>query len=116
MRTLALLFLVLPFGCKDNKDSAEDGDADADADADTDTDTDADSDTDSDTDTTACWVASATGGDCYDATKCALPTTAGTDSLKFLNQCSTVSFSTFDNATRIPSSTWVPGTDLPDVP
>jgi hypothetical protein len=113
MRTLVLLFLVLPFACKDNKDdSAGDGEADADTDADSDTDT----DTDADTDTSACWVKSPTGGLCFDTTTCELPTTPGTDSLKFLNQCSTVDFAVFDNATRIPSSTWVPGTDLPDVP
>jgi hypothetical protein len=116
MRALVLFFLVLPLGCKDNKDSAGDGDADADTDADTDTDSDADSDADTDTDTSACWIKGATGGLCFDTTKCDLPTSPGTDSLKFLNQCSTVDFAVFDNATRIPSSTWVPGTDLPDVP
>jgi hypothetical protein len=120
MRALALFLLVLPLGCKDNKDSATDGDSDADTDADTDSDTDgdtdADTDADSDTDTTECWVSAPTGGLCYDTTICDLPTTPGSDSLKFLNQCSGADWAPFDNATRIPASTWVPGTELPDVP
>ena len=118
----SILFLGLALlGCKEKGDSDDDvdvdadTDADTDADADTDTDTDADSDTDADTDTDTedpCWIDGANGR-CWD---CALPATPEADSSKALNQCTTSSFSVFDNTTRIPATTWVPGDALPPVP
>ena len=120
MRTLNPLWLLafasLFPSCKvtdedDGSDSAVEGDADADADADSDTDADGDADTDADTDA-ECWVDSPSGS-CYD---CALPTTPEQGSAKFLNQCTDSSYAAFDNATRIPASTWVPGDPLPEIP
>ena len=112
--TLAALSFV---ACKDEGTDADtSGSDDTDTGVDTDTDT-ADTDT-ADTDTAdtgdtgaECWVAW-DEGTCWD---CDLPTSAESDSLKFYNQCSNASYVKFDNATRIPSSTWVPGTDLPPV-
>ena len=59
-----------------------------------------------------CWV-DWDAGTCWD---CDLPTTPESDSLKFLNQCSEVDYSFFDNAARIPSDVWTPGDPLPPVP
>jgi hypothetical protein len=118
MRTHTLipfLALALSFGCK-SKDVEETdtnvtiGDADTDSDTDTDTDTDTDADTD--TTPTECWIAW-DGGTCFDTTACPLPTSPGGNSLAFLNQCSDAAYSAFDNAARIPATTWVPGTALP---
>jgi hypothetical protein len=111
---LVVLTLV---SCKDKTGTdvdVVDGDADTDADSDSDADTDADADSDADTDA-ECWV-EGPHGLCYDTTLCALPTTPEADSLKFLNQCTDVSSAVFDNASRIPASTWVPGNPLPPVP
>lgn len=61
-----------------------------------------------------CWIDAPTGGKCW---SCALPTSPESDSLKFLNRCGNASSSSkFDNATRIPATTWVPGTPLPTLP
>jgi hypothetical protein len=101
-------------GDKDPEDTDEadvDTDTDTDADTDADTDTDTDTDTDVDTDTSECWIESESGT-CYD---CEPPTEPEDGSLKFLNQCTDAAYSGFDNASRIPASTWVPGTDLPTI-
>lgn len=123
MRTHLLAGFILGtlsfVGCKDEGVQPDTGagadadtDTDTDGDTDADADTDADSDADTDTDTAAdCWVPW-DQGTCYD---CELPTKAGTDSYPFLNQCSDATYADFDNAARIPSSTWVPGTDLPSL-
>src|SRR6185436_3130453 len=66
----------------------------------------------SDTDA-ACWLAD---GDqtCWD---CAPPRVPRDDSLRFYNRCDNATSSeAFDNAARIPASTWVPGTALPAIP
>jgi hypothetical protein len=120
---LAATFGLLLAGCKTEGVKPETGgDTDpADTDVETDTDTDADTDADTDTDTNVdtdtdvdpeCWIESESGL-CFD---CELPTAPEGNSDKFLNQCTDADFAAFDNATRIPSSTWVPGTDLPPVP
>ena len=109
------------FSCKDTGDQVTDADdapvdGDADTDTDADSDADADTDTDSDADTDAeCWVTSDVG-DCYDTTLCPLPTTPGADSSAFLNKCTDTDYAKFDNAVRIPASTWTPGTPLPPIP
>ena len=72
-----------------------------------------------------CWIAGP-DGECF-ATgdldgdgleECAFPDAPEADSDKFLNQCldASVATSFFDNAARIPASTWVPGDPLPPVP
>ena len=116
--------------CKEKGDATDvtEGDADTDTDGDTDTDTDADTDADTDTDTEPqadCWVADG-DGECFatgdldeDGTvECAFPTAPEADSSKFLNQCldPSISVAAFDNAARIPSSTWIPGDPLPPIP
>lgn len=65
---------------------------------------------------TACWVPFESS-ECFDTTidGCSLPTAAGTDNLVFLNQCTQSDYVLFDNAARIPPSTWVPGTPLPTI-
>jgi len=129
MRLFTWVFLAATLslaGCKDTGETDDtdpietdtDTDTDADSDTDSDSDTDTDSDTDSDTDTddtddtdATCWVDGSVG-ECWD---CSLPATPEEDSSKALNQCSTTTAVVFDNATRIPSATWVPGTALPPV-
>lgn len=105
MRPTALLLAVLLCGCPTPDDTSDTEDTDTGT-ADT-ADTGDTADTDAD-----CWVESAVGR-CYD---CPLPTVPGADSLRFLDQCTTAVGAPFDNAARIPSTTWVPGTPLPDVP
>ena len=111
----ALAFLALS-ACKVKDEAIDTSDADADADADADSDVDTDVDTDADTDTVPidpeCFIES-DAGLCYD---CELPTAPEGNSDKFLNQCSDADFAYFDNAARIPSSTWTPGTPLPEIP
>lgn len=118
MRTLSFVFTLSIglMGCKDQgDDTSETGVADTDTDSDTDSDSDADTDTDTnvDTDTDAlCWVSGPTA-ECWD---CGLPTTVEADSEKALNQCTSSTYATFDNASRIPATTWVEGTPLPVIP
>lgn len=111
-----MTLLLLLLSCKDTGekvDSNSEDSADTAVDSNTAQDTDTGEDTDSATDTeTNCWIDS-DAGVCYD---CELPTAPESDSLKFLNQCSDAAYAKFDNAARIPSSTWVPGTALPVVP
>lgn len=111
IHAFALAFLALA-ACKE-KDAGIDT---ADTDPAGDTDTDADTDTNADTDTVPvdpeCYVES-DAGLCYD---CELPTAPEGNSDKFLNQCTDADFAKFDNAARIPSSTWTPGTPLPPIP
>ena len=96
----ALVVLSLT-GCKTTGDTGHEDPSDADTDADTDTGPD-------------CYVAWAEGT-CYDTTVCEQPTEAGSDSLSFLNQCSSVDYALFDNAARIPASTWTEGEPLPAI-
>ena len=116
--TFAILTLAFSVSCNKTEDTGGGGESDADTDSDTDTDTDTDSDTDADTDTSFCWVAFSGGAadaKCYDTSnsKCPEPTSAGADSSKMLNRCNDQAFAYFDNAARIPASTWVPGDPLP---
>jgi hypothetical protein len=119
MRNYIFLGILTVVGCKTTENKPDDTavtDSNSVTDTGDSTDTDTDT-TDTNTDTgttdtdTVCWVAWE-AGTCWD---CDLPTTPEADSLKFLNQCSDVSYADFDNAARIPSSTWVPGTPLPSL-
>lgn len=132
--TLSRIFLFAAlgltlFGCKTKDVAPDTGDTDSgteDSDSVEDSDTsvdDSDSDSDSDsgeeTDTGTeeqCWVAS-DNGECFDTTVCDLPASADEaeeGNLAFLNQCSDVDSAVFDNAARIPASTWTPGDPLPE--
>jgi len=101
-------------GCKDVAEPTDTASAAADtAAADTsggDTDT---ADTGEDT-ATECWT-ERDEGTCYDSTLCELPTTAPSDSLVFLNQCSDAAYALFDDSARIPETTWKEGDALPAI-
>lgn len=123
MRTHILMLgaLLAATACKEKDAGVDTSDGGTVTDTD-DTDT-VDTDTEDtdtvDTDTTPvdpeCWT-DGDYGECYDTTTCPLPTTPSADSLAFLNQCSDVDAVVFDNAARIPASTWTPGTPLPPIP
>jgi len=99
-------------GCKNVAEPVDTAATDTDADsADTSTDDTDTADTGGDT-AAECWT-EWEEGTCYDTARCALPTTPANDSLVFLNQCSDAAYSLFDDAARIPASTWKEGDPLP---
>jgi hypothetical protein len=116
MRHLALVFALALAACKGDDTDTDVIETDSpvetdETDIDTE-DTDDTDDTDVEIDTDAvCWVDSDVG-ECWD---CDLPSEPEDDSLKALNQCSDVTSVEFDNAARIPASTWQPGDPLPPI-
>jgi hypothetical protein len=101
-----------PFTTGDDDDATGDDD-DAPGDDDDVTGDDDDTMGDDDDDDVQCWVPGPIG-ECYD---CEPPASPGTDSDAFLNACDNdTSYALFDNASRIPSATWVPGSPLPSLP
>lgn len=114
--SLVLALGLLGAGCDDgNKNSSGGQDGGNDASTGNDASVGNDAGTDAGEDAgVQCWIDAPAGGKCW---SCALPTSPESDSLKFLNRCGNASSSSkFDNATRIPATTWVPGTPLPTLP
>ena len=119
IRTLTPFAWLLPLALAACENAGDDDTTDDDTDGvDTDDTTDTDVVDTDDTDvvdTDAQCIGDNDFGECWSA-DCDLPDTPGADSLKFLNNCANAGGVGFDNAARIPSATWTPGTPLPTIP